>query len=312
MERESNRKNKSKEVSVEKFYKISKEDIPFTVLPNNVLQKLKDPIALGLWCYMQSLPSDWNFNKKKIRKEFGISEKKFSNVFALLHRLCLIEYRKVHNSKGRIQRHELVIKNGSNLCLEPTSTTTPKSTIVENNCSGKYECIYTKEINYTKENKREEEKPTNTQELNLSNKNTLISMFDEQYLKFQRQLNVECLTDSKCKELFKRKFEKVDVTIEELLQECVMYYAMKPSSQYVSPHRFRAWIKREHVDVYEKKPDNMTHKIYRDLTQEEIGLLSEYKFYQKTQDKSLLSHAKIEQAKNLINFLNSSHNMRHI
>lgn len=100
----------------------------FTVLPSEVLQQLRDPIALAVWCYLQSLPPDWKIIKSQIRKHFSIGEKKCKSIFALLNDCKLIEYTRMRNADGTLGEVAMIIHDGFNFI--PSTATGAKSSPV--------------------------------------------------------------------------------------------------------------------------------------------------------------------------------------
>ena len=165
-----------------------------------------------------------------------------------------------------------------------------------------------------KEIKEIKEREPQKQNLDIIRKsNPFAVLLPDSYLITQQQLNSECLIDKRALESFELKFGKLEITYEEMLAECVMYYALKPVAQYVSPHRFRAWIKREHVDVYDKKPDCIAHKLWKDFTEEERGLIADYNHFMKFPEiRSNLNKFQLEKAKELIESLKSAQKLRSI
>lgn len=99
-------------MTVEKFI-VTKEDCGYTTLPNLVLQQFADLEALGLWCYFQSKPPAWNFNKKDIRSIFKIGIHKLENILNILKNHNLIEIIHERNTRGCFSTWYLHVKNGS-------------------------------------------------------------------------------------------------------------------------------------------------------------------------------------------------------
>lgn len=98
-------------MSVEKFV-ITKESSNFTVLPNKVLQNLKNPDALGLWCYLASLPPLFQFYKDSLRKHFTIGREKLDKLLAILKDSNLIKIQVVRGECGKFLNWELQVLNG--------------------------------------------------------------------------------------------------------------------------------------------------------------------------------------------------------
>jgi hypothetical protein len=132
----------------------------------------------------------------------------------------------------------------------------------------------------------------------------------------QAHLNLMCLQDEKCKTLFETKFGKIDLEIHDLLEDCVMYYALQQKPQMVSPHRFRKWISREHTDTYTKKPESRQFKLWSELTEEEKEIVGHYnhrKSYPNTPSLWYpLTERQIKLAEDIISFLNKSRDVKEI
>ncbi|MEK6884834.1 MAG: hypothetical protein AABY22_34700 [Nanoarchaeota archaeon] len=174
-------------------------------------------------------------------------------------------------------------------------------------------CILIKEHKSFHKSSQREENPLNNELVEIRKDNPVFVLLSDKYLLIQNKLNQECLNDHKSKEFFNFKFNKLDVTFEEMLNECVMYYALKPESQNVSPHRFRKWIKNEHVYTYEKKPDSVVHKLWKDLTNDERTLLSDYNHFMKFPEiQNPLTQEQKNKAISLLDLLQSSKNLRKV
>jgi|HubBroStandDraft_6_1064221.scaffolds.fasta_scaffold10346_15 hypothetical protein len=87
-----------------------REKIPFTTLPNSVLQNLKDAEALACWCYLQSMPPHWKVIKAAIRAHFGWGLNKVDKVFSTLNKLGLIEFIQTRKGNGMMGDFQIVIK----------------------------------------------------------------------------------------------------------------------------------------------------------------------------------------------------------
>lgn len=163
-------------------------------------------------------------------------------------------------------------------------------------------------------NSEREASPSQNTDLAIIRKsNPLAAFLPDKYLLMQKQLTIQCLSDEKAYALFESKFGKLEVTFEEMLYECVMYYALKPEAQNVSKQRFIAWIKREKVEIYDKKPDSVAHKLYRDLTEQEKSLVSDYMHFKKYPDlQHRMTDIQKKQAQDLLDLLKSTQNMRAI
>lgn len=80
-------------MSVEKidFSYIRQEKKSFTTNLNTVIQNLKNPLALGLWIYLSSLPEGWVVNKEHLRKHFDLGRDKLDSALLYLAQNMLIE-----------------------------------------------------------------------------------------------------------------------------------------------------------------------------------------------------------------------------
>ena len=132
----------------------------------------------------------------------------------------------------------------------------------------------------------------------------------------QAQLNSLCLKSEECLDIFESKFKSLDVTIEEILEDCVWYYALLAKPIMVSKSIFKKWLKRENPSNYAKKEKNKAIKIFRDLSEEEKILIADYNHRIKNPDLTKhwkpLSDRQIENAEKIINFLKSSRSIKHI
>lgn len=100
-------------MSVQKYI-LSKDSSSFTILPNKVLQGVKNGTALGIYCYLSSLPPDWEFYKECIQKHFGIGRKKLDGIFKLLEAHNLISVIQMRNEKGHFGDWKLHVCDGNN------------------------------------------------------------------------------------------------------------------------------------------------------------------------------------------------------
>jgi hypothetical protein len=99
-------------MSIEKFI-VTKESLPFTTLSNYVLQNLQDPRALGVWCYLSSLPPDWIIYKKQIQEHFKLGREQLDKVLRYLKNVKLLTIDRVRNEKGQFTHSEMCILNGT-------------------------------------------------------------------------------------------------------------------------------------------------------------------------------------------------------
>lgn len=101
-------------MSIEKldFQKVAQENKFFTTHLNVVLQNIKDPVALGIWCYLSSLPSDWKVNKVQLRKHFSLGRDVLNKVLSCLKKAKLIEFKQERNPDGTMGDGLILVKVG--------------------------------------------------------------------------------------------------------------------------------------------------------------------------------------------------------
>jgi hypothetical protein len=99
------------DMSVEKLI-ISKDASSFTTIPNKVLQGLQNMEALGLWCYLASLPPSWEFYKEVIREHCNLGRDKLDQLLKLLESHNLLSISVARDEKGKFSHLSVHIKNG--------------------------------------------------------------------------------------------------------------------------------------------------------------------------------------------------------
>jgi len=127
-------------MSIEKpdFTSIIKEEIPFTVLPNYVLQNVNCPIALAIWCHLISRPTNWVVNRTQLQQHFGIGKKKLDKAIKALIDMHLLSYHVCRYeegyAKGAVKKVSILVKNGQEfyekVIEQRILTTTPESNTV--------------------------------------------------------------------------------------------------------------------------------------------------------------------------------------
>jgi len=102
-------------MSVEKqdFNSLIKEEIPFTIIPNFVLQTISNPLALSVYCYLISLPNDWTVNKSQLRKHFAVGRDKLDAAMKFLNENYLIAYFQDRKRSGAFGNSCIIVKNGN-------------------------------------------------------------------------------------------------------------------------------------------------------------------------------------------------------
>lgn len=99
-------------MSVQK-YKISRNEGNFTTFTNKVLQNLRNMEALGLYCFLLSLPQGWEFHKNHLRKHANLGINKLNNLLAILEQHALIKTVQIRDEKGRFAHFDLQVNDGT-------------------------------------------------------------------------------------------------------------------------------------------------------------------------------------------------------
>lgn len=99
-------------MSVQK-YRVSKNEGNFTTFPNKVLQNLHNMEALGLYCFLHSLPIGWEFHKNHLRKHTNIGINKLNNLLKILESHALIKIVQIRDGKGRFAHFDLQVNDGT-------------------------------------------------------------------------------------------------------------------------------------------------------------------------------------------------------
>jgi len=108
-------------MAVEKF-RLTKESNNYTIISNSILQKLNNYEALGLYCYLCSLPDNWIFYKDQLMKHGNMGRDKLAKLLKILKECQLIDYGQIKNEKGQYEEWQLHVKNGSE--FKPTNQDT--------------------------------------------------------------------------------------------------------------------------------------------------------------------------------------------
>ena len=104
---------------------IRREGEYFTNIPNSVLQGVKNLQALGLWCYLMSLPEAWEFHKSHLRDRFGIGVHALNSLLKLLESYNLVNIRQVRDECGKFAHFDMLVRNGMNFKINDLSNDEP-------------------------------------------------------------------------------------------------------------------------------------------------------------------------------------------
>lgn len=102
-------------MSVQKFKnsKVYHERKPYSMILNDVLQKVPDQGTLATYCYLCSLPPEWKVNREQLMKRFGIGKDKLKKQLSWLNENNLIEYIKYRKNDGTIESVDILVKDGN-------------------------------------------------------------------------------------------------------------------------------------------------------------------------------------------------------
>jgi hypothetical protein len=109
-----NTANKGKINTIEKldFKKVTHENKGFTTYLNIVIQNLHNPIALAIWCYLSSLPHDWDIDKSYLNRHFEIGRDVLNKALSCLKKAKLIEFVQMRNDDGTMGNGSILVKAG--------------------------------------------------------------------------------------------------------------------------------------------------------------------------------------------------------
>lgn len=132
-------------MSVEKT--ISYEEIPYFQVYTHVVQNINHLEAGFVWVYLLSKPSNWQVIKEHLKNKFSIGDDKMKEILAYLNKHRLIEYITHRCPKGRIEKQEIKILNGSKFLndeevkeLSTGDAKTDRSTGVKNQPQASHTC----------------------------------------------------------------------------------------------------------------------------------------------------------------------------
>lgn len=128
-----------KEVNIQKFdqAQFSKEEAPFTMLPNSVIQNIADPFAFHIWAYLQSKPITWEPNRQELMNRFGLGDETLASILTFLKASNLVSTHQERLSNGRMGTYHIKVLNGSKFVKVDNlpGRRKPKMKIVDNSCS---------------------------------------------------------------------------------------------------------------------------------------------------------------------------------
>lgn len=101
-------------MTIEKLSDVSgtTDPVPYAQIANECLQSIRNTDALAIWCYLQSLPSDWTLRKAHMMEHFDISRERYAKALRCLCDAGLISYETPQSEGGllagkRVRVHRL-------------------------------------------------------------------------------------------------------------------------------------------------------------------------------------------------------------
>lgn len=86
------------------------EDSRMTMYDNVVMQHIHNKDALAVYCYLGSMPEDWDFTKDIVAKQFGLGIKKVAAIFSYLIKIKALERSQGRDKKGRLTGCSYLLK----------------------------------------------------------------------------------------------------------------------------------------------------------------------------------------------------------
>lgn len=102
------------------------EQSQFTTLLNETINKIKDPAALGIYCYLASKPHNWEISTKNLMNHFGRGRDFINDRLKYLRTIGALIVNDVRDSQGRFISRETLLKRTI------SDTTTLKTQSVDN------------------------------------------------------------------------------------------------------------------------------------------------------------------------------------
>lgn len=101
-------------MSIEKLSDVkgTTDPVPYAQIANECLQSIRNTDALAIWCYLQSLPSDWTLRKAHMMDHFDISRERYAKALRCLCDAGLVSYEVMQTEGGllvgrRVRVHRL-------------------------------------------------------------------------------------------------------------------------------------------------------------------------------------------------------------
>jgi hypothetical protein len=85
----------------------------FTTYLNGVIQNIKNPVILGIYIFMDSLPPEWRINRQHLMKHFSIGRDKLDNCLKWMSDNKLIDYVRERRSDGTLGPVVIAVRDGT-------------------------------------------------------------------------------------------------------------------------------------------------------------------------------------------------------
>lgn len=89
--------------------KLKKADCPYESLPRETIQAIRNPVALAIWVYLMSKPTDWEVRGVDIEKHFGFGRDKRLKAIKELERLGLYVVVPIKGENGKFAGKQIRI-----------------------------------------------------------------------------------------------------------------------------------------------------------------------------------------------------------
>jgi len=80
---------------------------------------LRNMEALGLYCYLHSLPNNWEFHKNHLKNHANIGINKLNTLLKILEKHALIKTVQIRTPQGRFAHFDLEVDDGSSFIINP-------------------------------------------------------------------------------------------------------------------------------------------------------------------------------------------------
>lgn len=167
---------------------------------------------------------------------------------------------KQNDTKEDGPRVDMGVQGGRHPCLGGVDTDVHHT--ISNNNRSNILCIDVTEIDREAEQKTETTLHTQKDFFKDYKKAENLGLQSENRKLLIEQMALECLNNTKCKELFNSKFANRDVTLQDIHNNCVTYFALKDNPQIVSPDRLLTWLRNEKAEQHPRKQSSATPATY--------------------------------------------------